>query len=558
MISTPRRSLTIAAQLSGFAAILLLILCTLGLVAIRSTNKLSSLIREVSDVQMVAVREMTLVDMMHDAIRASTYAAIIASQNGETERFGEIRKELAEHSGAVQQYLGNLDSLPLQAETKQAIAKSRAPLKVYTDSAELITKLAFGKQLPSAFARLPEFQNHFESLEKELEALGELIEADAKETRDQAVHVSKNSNATVSGTLVGGILLGLLASALLIRRLSRTLRALVTRVSQESSKVQHGSEQINASSENLSTATQRQAAALEQTAASVNEITSMVQKSAESSETSLQIVTEGQSRADGGKRSIQQVDTAIKDIQASNESMLQEVLERNQRVGEISAVISEIAAKTKVINDIVFQTKLLSFNASVEAARAGEHGKGFSVVAEEVGKLAQLSGGAAKEINDLIQSSSARVASMVESTKTSIEKLIAQSKQKIDEGVRLTEISVLEFDKVAANMAEVSRIVTEITIANKEQAQGINEINKAIAELEQVTHTNSKTSQDTALYSNQMFQQANSLRSCLSEVIALVGGTGDATLSSQPEAEPITQDAIRKGRESGQRPASAA
>lgn len=99
---------------------------------------------------------------------------------------------------------------------------------------------------------------------------------------------------------------------------------------------------------------------------------------------------------------------SITEISESNDRIMSQVADGNRKISEIVQVISEIGNKTKVINDIVFQTKLLSFNASVEAARAGEHGKGFAVVAEEVGNLAQMSGNAAKEISDMLNGSVSR------------------------------------------------------------------------------------------------------------------------------------------------------
>jgi hypothetical protein len=97
------------------------------------------------------------------------------------------------------------------------------------------------------------------------------------------------------------------------------------------------------------------------------------------------------------------VESAIMEIQETNKKLVDDVLEGNRKISEIVELVKEIGNKTKVINDIVFQTKLLSFNASVEAARAGEHGKGFAVVAEEVGNLASMSGQASKEISALLE-----------------------------------------------------------------------------------------------------------------------------------------------------------
>lgn len=111
---------------------------------------------------------------------------------------------------------------------------------------------------------------------------------------------------------------------------------------------------------------------------------------------------------------------SIKNIGAANERAGREIGASARHFADIVKVIEEIGSKTKVINDIVFQTKILSFNASVEAARAGEHGKGFTVVAEEVGKLAAMSGVAAHEIGELLSGSIQKVDAIVKDTQTKV------------------------------------------------------------------------------------------------------------------------------------------
>lgn len=95
----------------------------------------------------------------------------------------------------------------------------------------------------------------------------------------------------------------------------------------------------------------------------------------------------------------------MREIDSSNKELVKEIERNNTELTKITNMISEINEKTQVINDIVFQTKLLSFNASVEVVRAGEHGKGFAVVAEEVGNLASMSGKASLDISEMLETS---------------------------------------------------------------------------------------------------------------------------------------------------------
>src|SRR6202007_2185187 len=117
-----------------------------------------------------------------------------------------------------------------------------------------------------------------------------------------------------------------------------------------------------------------------------------------------------------------------------NDHVMDQIKQSNEKVADIVKVISEIGNKTKVINDIVFQTKLLSFNASVEAARAGEHGRGFAGVCRGVGNLAEMSGKSAKEISSLLEESVSRVETMVAETRQTVAGLMNRSRSIVETG----------------------------------------------------------------------------------------------------------------------------
>jgi methyl-accepting chemotaxis protein len=211
-------------------------------------------------------------------------------------------------------------------------------------------------------------------------------------------------------------------------RLSRTLAALAGRLSQGSQEVLTASQSISKSSGELSDAATEQASAIQETTSAIDEVSSMVKKSADNASESQRVSQSSRQAAEQGQQSVQEMMQAINDISQSNAAIMTQVEDGNRQISEIVKVIAEIGNKTKVINDIVFQTKLLSFNASVEAARAGEHGKGFAVVAEEVGNLAHMSGSAAKEISEMLESSIRKVEGIVSDTKTRVERLVVEGR----------------------------------------------------------------------------------------------------------------------------------
>lgn len=150
----------------------------------------------------------------------------------------------------------------------------------------------------------------------------------------------------------------------------------------------------------------------------------MVEKSAEHSHYLTENSKKSTHAAEVGVSSVQSMLGAMSEIGNSSQQMKIQFEESNKRILEIIKVINEISNRTQVINDIVFQTKLLSFNASVEAARAGEYGKGFAVVAEEIGILASRSGESSKEINQMLTEGMSQVTRIIAQNKEEFEQMI--------------------------------------------------------------------------------------------------------------------------------------
>ncbi len=248
----------------------------------------------------------------------------------------------------------------------------------------------------------------------------------------------------------------------------------------------------------LSEAATEQSSAIQETMAAVDEIAATVEKNSEASKQSKAVSGESLHATDLGKKTIVNMLKSIEDISSSNDSISDQMKENNGKINEIVKLISDIGNKTKVINDIVFQTKLLSFNASVEAARAGEYGKGFAVVAEEVGKLAQMSGGAAKEIASLLEESQRKTEQIVKETEIKVEELIRVARQKMELGKQTASECNLALEEIDKNVKKVDNYVAEISRSSEEQAHGIKEISKAMGQLDLTTSENAKIAQESS------------------------------------------------------------
>ncbi len=306
--------------------------------------------------------------------------------------------------------------------------------------------------------------------------------------------------------------------------LSRSLSTISETLEFSSREVSSSSSQSAASSTELSEAATEQAASLQETMASIEEISAMVNQNAESASRAKVAVDANHASSEDGARSVEEMMRSISEIKTTNDDILAQMETSNKEFGEIVKIISDIGEKTTVINDIVFQTKLLSFNASVEAARAGEHGKGFAVVAEEVGNLAQMSGNAAREISEMLAQSIKRVNGIVEQTRDRVDQLVEVGKDKITMGQSTAQRCRDSLTKINENAKSMSSMISEITHASKEQAQGIQEINKAISQLDQVTQQNSAVAQQSSSQAEELHSQAAELQSAVSSLVELING----------------------------------
>ncbi|KAB8037838.1 hypothetical protein GCL60_11730 [Silvanigrella paludirubra] len=286
------------------------------------------------------------------------------------------------------------------------------------------------------------------------------------------------------------------------------------------------STEATSDSQKLSTSATQQATSLHETVSAVNEINAMMSKSSEMAISSQKKSEENILKVNEGKKTIHNMILSINNIKQSNQEIMEEVLESNKNISSIIKVISEIEHKTKVINEIVFQTKLLSFNASVEAARAGEHGRGFSVVAEEVGNLAKMSGNASNEISTLLENSINKVQSIINQTKNNIDQILTKSKNTIKEGEEVSKECVDIFEQILINTEEVNTLVYEITNSAKEQAKGIYKINNAMHELDNVTNQNNSIAEKTTQTAHELLKQSNELEAMAKSLMEIINGNG--------------------------------
>jgi methyl-accepting chemotaxis protein/methyl-accepting chemotaxis protein-1 (serine sensor receptor) len=269
---------------------------------------------------------------------------------------------------------------------------------------------------------------------------------------------------------------------------SRSLRQYAAEITNGANQVASAAQQVTAASQALAQGSSEQAATLEETSASAEEINSMTQKNAENA------------RSAAGETE-------------SSDKLLKETTQRlDQMVGsmnEINASSEKISRIIRVIDEIAFQTNILALNAAVEAARAGEAGMGFAVVADEVRNLAQRCAQAAKDTSALIEESIVR----------------SQGGK-----VRLDEVAAC-VSKVVDSASRIKVLSGEVNVGSQEQARGIEQIAKAVAQMQRVTQSTAASAEQSASAGEEMSAQASGLHNAAKLLNELIGG--DANAGSQ-------------------------
>lgn len=273
--------------------------------------------------------------------------------------------------------------------------------------------------------------------------------------------------------------------------LLENMSGIVTMIKGAAREVQTGAEEISQGNANLSQRTEEQASSLEETASSIEEMTSTVKQNADNAGQANQLAVAARDQADKGGT-----------VVASAVRAMSEINESSKKIADIIGVIDEIA----------FQTNLLALNAAVEAARAGEQGRGFAVVASEVRSLAQRSATAAKEIKDLIQ----------------------DSVKKVDEGSTLVTQSGQTLEHIVSSVKKVSDIVAEIAAASQEQSAGIEQVNKAVMQLDELTQQNAALVEEAAAASESMADQARGLGTTIGRYQVAGGAQVAAPVAAAP------------------------
>ncbi|MGD8452646.1 MAG: methyl-accepting chemotaxis protein [Phycisphaerae bacterium] len=293
--------------------------------------------------------------------------------------------------------------------------------------------------------------------------------------------VSTRSNTLTIAVSLAAIIFGVILAFAITRSIVKPINRIIAGLNEGADQVDDAASQVAEASQQLASGASEQAASIEETSSALEEMAAMTRTNAENAKQADGLTGQAREAAQNGNTTMQELNGAMAGI--------------NESSGQISKII-------KVIEEIAFQTNLLALNAAVEAARAGEHGKGFAVVAEEVRNLAQRAAGAARETTALIE----------------------DSVEKARQGTGVAGEVDKSLSGIVTDVARVAELVNGITRASEEQAQGVEQVNVAVAQMDKVTQQNASGAEECAAAAEELSAQSRTVKSMVDELAGVIRG----------------------------------
>ncbi len=409
----------------------------------------------------------------------------------------------------------NGDNSGLQAEVKTNVQKLDESLKKYSALLEKIN-LSGGvspDEIKKTYETVSTDLRVFQS--KALDVLSEMLHS--------RVENIKSGRTKALGTGIIAVLMALGISFYITSTIKKELGQLIETLGMNSDEVESTSKKNMDISNELSSAVTEQASSVQEISATTEEISQMTQRNNENVKVSMQATHKTAETVTAANGLMNELGKTVENLKVGNDQIIERSNLNSQNFESIINIMKTIEDKTRVINDIVFQTKLLSFNASVEAARAGEQGKGFSVVAEEVGNLAQMSGKAAQEITDLLDSSLRKVRELTVEADSEIKKVVDISTSNISTVIDKVVVCRNINEEILGNSDKIKSLIGEVVIASEEQTKGVVEITKAINSFDVVTERNSQLASELNNSSKSLNEKSNELKDVIARLLKMSG-----------------------------------
>jgi methyl-accepting chemotaxis protein len=473
--------MTIGKKLAVAYGAMLLIMIGLGW---SSLSAISGLSERFDDAANVAARKIVLSDQVNTAtsdMLALQRGTLLYFVDKSAERARSEAESFRQKADAASKALAEMRPLLVTEEGRRLVDSLKADLSAWSQSFEEMRRMAEAGDAAGALGfgtakTTPLYESTTKAATRLTDIQRERLESDktaANDEKNRANWIGMLLFAIGGATGIGG--LGL------VRQINNALRQIAGEMSEGAAQVAGAAAQVSSASQSLAQGASEQAARLEETSSSAEEISSMTRKNAENSQSAAQLMVQTAEQVAQANRKLDQMLTSMDEINASSD--------------KISKII-------RVIDEIAFQTNILALNAAVEAARAGEAGMGFAVVADEVRNLAQRCAQAARDTAALIEESIAKT---------------TEGSARLDQ---VTE--AIGF--ITTTATKVRTLVDEVNLGSKEQSHGIEQVARAVSQMEQVTQRTAANAEEGASAGEELTAQSDALRVLVERLGMMVGG----------------------------------
>jgi methyl-accepting chemotaxis protein/methyl-accepting chemotaxis protein-1 (serine sensor receptor) len=494
-----KADMTVGKKLTLIGALLIGLTIVLGTVTLAGLSAYDKVVHSLADDSLAGVSMCSKVESEYLEMRGDMWRLVASDDLNDAQHMGQeilrLKGELAAGMKELQASIFVDEERAINQKIEPALARyyelwdKTAPLKAAGKGKKAYQMFAGGSlivaDLKSAIGDETEFNRR-----------------NGKTYTAQALATGMRMKWLTWVVLVLSVSLGSGVLLLFVRGLTRLLRETLAELTEGAGQVASASAQVSSSSQALAQGSSEQAASLEETSASSEEIASMTRKNAGNSSTAATLMATVDQRVAEGNETLQEMMQSMREITGSSD--------------KISKII-------RVIDEIAFQTNILALNAAVEAARAGEAGMGFAVVADEVRSLAQRSAQAARDTSALIEES------------------IAKSNEG---GARLQRVAEV-IRAITESTATVKTLVDEVNLGSQEQARGIQQISKALAQMDEVTQGTAASAEEGASASEQLSAQAEAMNHSVRKLSRLVDVDGETSIGKHLPARKMAASGKR-------------
>lgn len=438
----------------------------------------------------------------------------------------------------------------LSKEESNQIKNLKQKFESYLESPSLLFKNETSKKLKSDFQKNPKLNEVSDHVEYVLENPNttkysinsgtffslisdvlrenkEIIYNEIDFIEEVSTQVEKNAlqNLITLSLVIGMyLILASLFTYFIVFKLVRKFRDNLHTLNNKSTGIISFSKVLEKNANMADKVTKDQAEAISSSSESIYQIATLVKANTELAKDVENQANESTQTTQEGSTQVQNLLKSIEGIASSQNGLVSQLKANNKKFETIVTTINEISNKTEIINDIVFQTKLLSFNASVEAARAGEHGKGFSVVAEEIGQLATLSGKASEEIAGLVSSSCQMVENMTKEMVNEIETQVKKSEIDIQNGVKEAKSFEQIFNVIYEKVSKVQDSMRSLLDSSQEQTEAMDNISRNIQTLQDSTKESVNTVEKNLSITKKVADSGKVLQHSIDEMAVNIRG----------------------------------